>query len=336
MLSGIYRPQEARFNIRKMAEERGATFIEDKVVRIEAEQQSLFLGSGQKVQYDVVSFNTGSEVPAQSLMAADQANAFTVKPVINLLRARQAILNHPKRKELRCVVIGGGPAGIEISGNLWRLTSQEGHRARITLVAGRRLLGECPDKARSMALASLSSRGVEVTEGNHVSGIDHESITLRDGTRIDYDAALISVGISPSSLFKESGLPIGEDGGMLVNKFLQSTGYRNIFGGGDCICLQGNSLARVGVYAVRENPILYHNLNASLSGGGMKTFTPQKFYLLIFNLGNGRGIYWKKDWVWEGKLAFLFKDFIDRRFMRGFQVSGELLDSNTGIVSRID
>jgi hypothetical protein len=80
----------------------------------------------------------------------------------------------------------------------------------------------------------------------------------------------------------------------------------------------------VGVYAVRENPILHHNLTAALEGGTMTVFTPQPHYLLIFNMGNGKGIYWKKGWVWEGRLAFLLKDYIDRKFMREFQLSGEL------------
>jgi hypothetical protein len=39
---------------------------------------------------------------------------------------------------------------------------------------------------------------------------------------------------------------------------------------------------------------------------------------------NGRGIFWKKNRAWEARLAFLFKDDIDRRFMRKFRVSGEL------------
>jgi hypothetical protein len=45
--------------------------------------------------------------------------------------------------------------------------------------------------------------------------------------------------------------------------------------------------------------------------------------MLIFNMGNGRGILWKKNFVWEGRTAFLLKDYIDRKFMQKFQVSGE-------------
>jgi hypothetical protein len=61
-----------------------------------------------------------------------------------------------------------------------------------------------------------------------------------------------------------------------------------------------------------------------LEGGKMMPFEPQKHFLLIFNMGDGQGILWKKHWAWESRLAFLLKDYIDRKFMRKFQVSGEL------------
>jgi len=79
----------------------------------------------------------------------------------------------------------------------------------------------------------------------------------------------------------------------------------------------------VGVYAVRQNPILYHNLLAVLEGTDLQTFVPQKSYMLIFNMGNSRGILWRKTFLWEGRLAFFLKDYVDRKFMQKFQVSGE-------------
>jgi NADH dehydrogenase FAD-containing subunit len=113
---------------------------------------------------------------------------------------------------------------------------------------------------------------------------------------------------------------------MLVNAFLQSTAYPQLFGGGDCIDVKGHTLPKVGVHAVRQNPILKHNLEVALDGGEMKRFVPKPGYMLIMNMGNGRGILWKKSLVLSGKPAFLLKDFIDRRFMKKFQVSGELDD----------
>ena len=324
MLSGIYRPQEIRFNIKKMAEVRGATFKEGKVVRIDPNRRLLFLASGDEISYDVVSFNTGSDVPIESLTSMSYDHIFPVKPVINLLKARQTILGALREgKRPNFVVVGGGAAGLEITANLWRLVHDAQGIGKITNIAGKRLMGEAPEKVRDLATTSFLKRGVEVIEGARVKTVEREDVILSDGRKLPADCVFLAVGIQPSSLFKDSGMLTGQDGGLLVNNYLQSVAYPEIFGGGDCISLQGNDLAKVGVYAVRENPILYHNLRVALEGGTTKSFIPQKTFLLIFNMGNGKGIYWKKNWVWDGRPAFLLKDYIDRSFMKKFQVSGE-------------
>jgi NADH dehydrogenase FAD-containing subunit len=323
MLSGIYRPQEVRFNIRKMVQDRGGAFLEDKVTRINPEGRFLGLQSGQEIPYDVVSFNTGSEVPHQPFLPAPRETVRPVKPVINLLQGRQAILKMLGEKELKLLVAGGGAAGVETAANLWRLVRDQKGKARITLIGGRRMLGGVPGKVRDAVIRSFSRRGIEVLEGCHLKEVGDREIHLSDGRSLPFDFAFLALGVKPSSLFAGSGLPAGEDGGLLVNSWLQSVAHPQIFGGGDCISLAGNPLAKVGVYAVRQNPVLYHNLLAALEGKEMQTFVPQKDYMLIFNLGDGRGILWKKNFVWEGRLAFLLKDYIDRKFMRKFQVSGE-------------
>jgi NADH dehydrogenase FAD-containing subunit len=226
-------------------------------------------------------------------------------------------------KELKLLVAGGGAAGVETAANLWRLVRDQKGKARITLIGGRRMLGGVPGKVRDAVIRSFSRRGIEVLEGCHLKEVGDREIHLSDGRSLPFDFAFLALGVKPSSLFAGSGLPAGEDGGLLVNSWLQSVAHPQIFGGGDCISLAGNPLAKVGVYAVRQNPVLYHNLLAALEGKEMQTFVPQKDYMLIFNLGDGRGILWKKNFVWEGRLAFLLKDYIDRKFMRKFQVSGE-------------
>jgi hypothetical protein len=41
--------------------------------------------------------------------------------------------------------------------------------------------------------------------------------------------------------------------------------------------------------------------------------------------------YFSIDWTWEGRLAFLLKDYIDRKFMRTFQVFGKLDEQSENI-----
>ncbi len=263
-------------------------------------------------------------MPVASIADGERDNIVAVKPVVNLLKAKQTVVNAIRQGfTWKYIVIGGGPAGVEICANLWRLLRSNGGTGKIVLISGEKLLPGAPEKVRRLALDSLSGRGVEIVEGALVKSINGQKVMLTDGRNFDFDLVFAAIGIRPSTLFRESGLPTGPDGGMLVNAQLQSVAHANIFGGGDCVSLEGRALAKVGVYAVRENPILFNNILVALEGGEMMAFSPQPRYLLIFNMGNGRGIFWKNNWIWEGRLAFLLKDYIDRRFMRKFQVSGE-------------
>jgi NADH dehydrogenase FAD-containing subunit len=329
LLGGTYRPQQIRFHIRRLVEKRGAAFVEDRVVRVEPERCRLVLASGEALEYDVASFNTGSGVPLAGL-GADGADIVPVKPICNLVAARRTILERLRSGPLELLVVGGGPAGVEIAGNLWRLVHEAGGEARITLLAGSRLLVQFPDRVRELARASLEKRGLKVIEGARAVRVAAGRAELSDDGPLSFDLAFVAVGVAPSSLFEDSGLPVGEDGGLLVNDRLQSVAWPQLFGGGDCISLQGHPLDNVGVYAVRQNPILFHNLLAALEGRELISFRPQLHYLLIFNLGNRRGILVKKNWVWEGRVPFLIKDWIDRRFMRRFQVSVELAEGEPG------
>lgn len=324
MLAGTYRPQEIRFNTQKMTELGGGRFLQGYVGQIEASRKCLILTSGQEIAYDVVSFNTGSGIPVGNLPIAQEARVFTVKPIEQLLAAQAFLQERLQKQSLHILVVGGGPAGLEIAGNVWRWVTRLDGMAKITLVAGSRLMGNFPEKVRALAHTSLSQRGIEVLEGARLQEIQTKVAVLQDGRLLPFDVIFLALGVQPSPLFRESGVPTGPDGGLLVNDFLQSVQYPEMFGGGDCIYLQSHPLDKVGVYAVRENPILYHNLLAALENRPLRRFSPGGAYLLIFNMGDDRGIFWRKQVIFDGKLAFWLKNLIDRRFMRKFQVSGEL------------
>jgi NADH dehydrogenase FAD-containing subunit len=154
-------------------------------------------------------------------------------------------------------------------------------------------------------------------------------VTFSDGARVDNDVLVLAMGIVPSPLLRQSGtgLAIAKDGAMLVNRALQSVSHSNVFGGGDCVTLQGHALDRVGVYAVRQAPVLHHNLLAYLSGPEasaakrLRVFKPQRHYMLILNLADGTGLLMWRGFVFRNRFAFRFKDWIDRRFVRQYQES---------------
>jgi NADH dehydrogenase FAD-containing subunit len=319
MLGGTYRPEEIRFATQKIVEKKGGRFILDTVVKIDPDAQQIHLASGALVSYDVLSCNLGSSIP-RDILKQDGENIFTVKPIERLLSARERILERGSRKKITIGIIGGGPSAVEIAGNIEHLTRKSMmNAARIILLSRKTILPHHHPRIRGKALASLTARGIEVLTGCAVQQIDRDGVRLTSGNTHELDIIFVATGVTPSPVFKDSGILTGADGGLLVNRYLQSVTHKNIFGGGDCICFKEAPLDKVGVYAVRQNPVLFHNLMASLDGGALLPFTPGGDYLLIFNLGDGTGIFQKRRLLFGGRLAFIIKDRIDRNFMRKFQ-----------------
>lgn len=316
MLGGFYLPEEIRIDVRAMAERGGASCVIGEAAGLDPEARLLRLANGTTLPYDALSLNIGSTVASDWPAGED---IFPVKPIVNLVRARQRLEQLTGGRSPRILVVGGGAAGVEIAGNSRRLL---GNRGEITLVAGTRLLGRFTAAARAHALKSLAERRITVLEGVTASALADHIAHLSDCRTLPFDLAFIAGGVKPSAVLRNFGLPLAPDGSLLVNRFLQSTGSPAIFGGGDCVCLVERPLDRVGVYAVRQGPVLCENLAAVLAGSPLAPFTPQQSYLQILNLGDGTALMVRNGLAWRGKAAFRLKEYLDRRFIREYQEDG--------------
>ena len=319
MLGKTYAPDQIRFATQHVVKKQGGTFILGSTTHIDPQKKVVFLESGDRITYDVLSFNAGSYVPRTNVTDSS-GDIYTVKPIEKLMQAQKRIVELASQKKITVGIVGGGPSAAEIAANTWQLVNVQGATMpKIQIFSGDNFMWRLPVKVRKMAVQSLTQRGIEILEHNYVKEIRAGQIILESGERHSLDFIFVALGVKPSPIFKNSGLPIGPDGGMEVNSYLQSTAHPEIFGGGDCIYFKDRPLDKVGVYAVRENPILFHNLMASLEGAELKPFDPGGNYLLIFNMGGGSGILHKSGFTLGGRLAFIIKDYIDRRFMKKFQ-----------------
>jgi NADH dehydrogenase FAD-containing subunit len=317
MLGGFYQPGEIRFAIKKQVEEQGGIFVCDVVTGVDPKSRKLFLQSGTFLQYDLLSFNTGSSVHLPPVSSSH--HVYPVKPIEELAKVKATIESLASTHAIKVAVIGGGPAGVEIGGNVAHLLSDTKYASQTHLYAGHKLLAGFSPFVQRQTRLILEKKGIRIREEGYLRSIKENILHFDDGTRDYADCIIVCTGVHPGSFFKEAGLPTGDDGGLLVNRTLQCTEYPEIFGGGDCISFEPCSLAKVGVYAVRENPVLLHNLKAFLKGGKLQDFVPGGDYLLIFNLGDSKGVLRKKWFQISGILAFRIKDFIDKRFMKQFR-----------------
>jgi NADH dehydrogenase FAD-containing subunit len=325
MLGGTYSPERIRFATRNVVESQGGEFVTDRVTQVAPRERQVITRSGARINYDVVSFNAGSFIP---LPGSDRPeddrpdNLYPVKPIEQLMEASAALKALFAQKPAQVNVVGGGPSSAEVAGNVWQLAQDRGtYMPEIRIFCGSRFMGRFGEKIRSRIKQILEKRGIDIQENARVQTVSGSEIILESAQKFATDFTFMASGVIPAPMFEGSGLAVGPDKGLLVNQYLQSVTDPQVFGGGDCIHFQPQPLDKVGVYAVRQNPVLLHNLMAALDGGALKPFDPGPDYLLVFNLGGSQGVLKKKNIVFSGRLAFTIKDYIDTKFMKRFQAA---------------
>ena len=329
VVAGMYEPTEARLPPESISRAAGAEWVFGKVRQIDAAAKKVLLDDGTLISYDLLSVDVGSR-PAGDDLPGVREHAIPVKPVRQTLRFRSAAAQVTEAatpaRPAKIVVVGGGASGTEISLCLQAAFAARFGRDRFRITIVQRedvLLPGAPTGLRSRALSELKRRRVEVRTGLDVCGVEEDEIVLSGRERIPYDALLWATGPRTPTLFRRSGLPVDEEDYLRVSPCLQVEAHPEIFGAGDCVAIRGYPwVAKAGVYAVREGPVLARNLIAVLQGEELEKYQPQRDWLSLLNTGDGRALFSYKGVAYHGRPAWWLKNWIDRRFVRRFQIAG--------------
>lgn len=321
VLGGRYAREDAQIDVGRLAQRGGAAWVPGRVEAIDPRNRLLTLADGVRIGYDLLSLSAGSRM-AQAMPGADPERVFPVKPLSRLWELRCALERQVAltgTRPLRLAVIGGGASACEVAANAQALISARGGQPMVTLITGGPWLEHLPTRARRQVAGDFSRRGVSVIHGRAVR-CAAETIEIADGAGVPYDLVADATGLRPAPPLAGSGLPSDPAGALLVDAQLRSLGDPRIHGGGDCIAIAGHPLPRLGVFAVRQGPILHANLLAAATGGKPRTYHPQRRWLSILNLGVDDGMATWGPFSWHGRSAWRLKDRIDRAFIRRYRV----------------
>ncbi len=339
-VAGQYRADELEIDPVPLARRAGARVVFGRVLRIDASERRIHIVGRPPLRYDIASFNVGSTVSGLDLPGVKEHAASTrpiggfiarVGEVLSAAQAMQAAGGGP----LRIVVAGGGPGGVELACCFGARVRALGMRAEVTLVhAGTALL---PDYGQSMSLRvarALERRDIQVVTQRKVVSAAAGRASLDDGGVLECDTLLWATGAAAHPMFADSGLPTDARGFVRVGPTLQVIGHDALFAVGDCASLEDYpQTPKAGVYAVREGPYLADNLRALLAGRALRRYRPQSEFLTLLNLGDGTAIGVKKGFAFEGRWVMRWKDRIDRKFMRMFQLLEQ--DGSAGPAQRM-
>lgn len=349
-VAGLCEESAANVSLRPLCAAHGVHFIQGTVVKVIPRDRHIFVRSpGSRVDYalsyTVLSLNIGSvtkSIPLANSSPTSNAHVIHTRPISSLIptfrkfeAATESMSSLPQ-----IVVVGGGAAGLELSLALHARTRSTLPSAHIISVTGHRTFGDLFGmKADSAVRAELKRVGVKQIIGRHVIRLENGKAILDDSTSVPFDAAVIATGAAPPPLLAKTGLSLDPDGWISVRPTLQSAEYDNVFAVGDCAALESytnsNFPPKAGVFAVRQGPVLSHNLHAYLEGKrALKKYVAQSSFLSLISTGDGAAIGSKYGIVFRGTWVFRLKMHIDETWQKRFRVDKDIKENSSSQTNR--
>jgi selenide, water dikinase len=300
-----YSWEEVVLDAAAAAQRAGAVFVRDEGLRVSLPDRQLKLRDRPPLSFDLISLNIGSgtSLPPLGEGVREAPGFLATRPFLAFERRLPLWDSLPGE----LLVLGAGHAGFELA-CAFRARYP---RREVTLLNGAEPLA-------SPVTAALKQRNIRLLNPGKVLRIDRagEGFLLRcEREEVRCTLLVAATGAAPSPLVRDSRLP--ENNGFLqVQSSLQALGEIPLFGAGDCIELADHPwVPKSGVYAVREAPVLAHNLRAFLAGRALRRYRPQRLSLRLLNLGDGSAIASRGSLLAQGGWAWRWKNHIDRKFM---------------------
>jgi NADH:ubiquinone reductase (H+-translocating) len=198
-------------------------------------------------------------------------------------QAELATDEHERAAWLRFAVVGGGPTGIELAGQIAALAGStlrpdyraiDTRHARISLLeAGPRLLAEFPEPLRIRAARELAELGVDVWLRARVTGVDDEGLDLGD-LRVPARTVVWAAGVNPSplaaALADAGGAVVDDRGRIAVEDDLSVPGHPDVFAIGDMAAFDG--VPGVAPAAMQQGRHAARTIRGRLAGREPRTF----------------------------------------------------------------
>lgn len=304
-----------------------ARLIVDDVTGIDFDAQTVALADRPAVPFDVLSLGIGSVPTVTGVRMDDDGCVLKIKPMQTFLdrleKSLKSAVARCEGRELKIAIAGSGVAGIEIAfclpGFLKRFESD--YSIRVVTRSPEILTGVIPS-FRKLTMDALAERKIEVSSGKTINRVSHDGLHLNDGNLVEADLVIWATGASPPALLDQFDLPMDGRGFLATDATLRSTSGKPVFVVGDTGTILAEKLPKAGVYAVRQGPILWENIQHLLAGEPLTKYKPQKSFMKLLNTGDGSAIGEYNGFSFNGPWAMKLKNRIDNRFMKMYRVGG--------------
>ncbi len=325
VLAGQFPKEAMELDLVRLCASSSARLITDPVIGLDHARRELRFENRPNIPFDFLSIGIGS-IPAVNDVHVESEAFVRIKPMQTFLqRLRSTIESRvatAKPSAFKVVIVGSGVAGMEIAFCLPPfLASVTDLPCQLRMITrSDNLVPDLERRTRRLLTDELCRRGISVTMSTAVSQVLPDAIVVEDGTRIDVDLVIWATGASAPPLLGQLGLALDTRGFLETDRVLQSTSMDGVFAVGDSGSIRGEPLPKAGVYAVRQSPVLWQNMHRYLAGKPLEEYRPQRSFMKLINLGDGRAVGQWKKLAFSGRWVTRLKHHIDSKFMDMFRI----------------
>ncbi|WP_134734130.1 nitrite reductase large subunit NirB [Amycolatopsis nivea] len=213
-------------------------WLGEVVVSVDREAKTVTTASGQVESYDSLVLATGSRPFVPPVPGRDLPGVFVYRTIEDL-DAIRAAAERQGRGRRAAMVIGGGLLGLEAA----KALRDMGLSPHVVEMAPRLMPLQVDDGGGGLLRRLITNLDVTVHTGTSTDAIEADGTRLLarlgNGTELDVDLVVFSAGVRPrDDLARESGLDVGERGGVLVDATCR-TSDSSVYAIGECAAVEG-------------------------------------------------------------------------------------------------
>lgn len=235
--------------------------VQDTIVEIDFKKQQL-IGQRAKYGYDELIIGTGATTADFNIPGVKE-HAFYLWSLEEAIKIRCHIeetvrlaaleADEKKRKQmLTFVVAGGGFTGVEMVGELLEYlpilckTNKIDYEKEVQLILCEGLgtiLNMLPEKPMKKAWEYMKKKGVKIMVNNLITNVTADGFTTRQGADIKTKTLIWTCGIRGTEFGEKLKITDGKIGRKLVNEYMQTPDYENVYVVGDGMWFLENNRA---------------------------------------------------------------------------------------------